>query len=144
MAEATRTEVFDGVTAEQFIAAVLDFDAYPDLVPAMNAVEVLEHSGERFRVRYEMKIIKTFNYVLDVVREGTHKVTWDLVDSGLIKSMKGYWLFDSESDGRLKVTYHTEVGLPKLAPKAVVDKLVGSTLPAMMKTYYEHAKKMVN
>ena len=140
MPAAKRTEVFD-IPREKFYNAIIDYESYPELLSEVNAVEVLDFGETSARVRYEVKIIKSFSYILHLFHERPQGISWELESGDLFKVNNGFWKLTEEDDGKTKVEYSLEVGFKVFAPKAITQKLVAHNLPKMMDIFYQRAVK---
>jgi ribosome-associated toxin RatA of RatAB toxin-antitoxin module len=58
------------------------------------------------------------------------------------KPISGSWELNEVSENETEVNYSLEVDFKILAPKMIVNKLVATNLPAMMKSYKERAKSV--
>jgi ribosome-associated toxin RatA of RatAB toxin-antitoxin module len=139
MASASRTETFN-VSQSAFFKAVTDYEAYPKLVAAVESVEVLNEDNEKTRARFQLNLVKRFSYVLDLYEKEPDQLKWELVESDIFKHNNGSWNLTSKGDSKVEVHYEIDVGLPVLAPKSIVNKMVNSGLPKMMRDFSDHAK----
>lgn len=141
MAGANREEIFD-VSAEQYYKAITDFENYPDLLPEVSSIEILEKSDNATLVEYSVQIVKQISYTLKMTHTFPTHVEWHLDSGSLFKTNSGSWTIEPISDKQCKVTYDLDIALKVFAPKTITKKLVAVNLPRMMKTFYEHAKTL--
>jgi ribosome-associated toxin RatA of RatAB toxin-antitoxin module len=141
MAGANREEIFD-VSAEQYYKAVTDFENYPELLPEVSAIEILEKSDTTTLVQYSVQIVKQISYTLKMTHTFPTQVEWHLDSGSLFKANNGSWTIEPLGDNQCKVTYDLDIALKVFAPKTITKKLVAVNLPRMMKTFYEHAKTL--
>jgi ribosome-associated toxin RatA of RatAB toxin-antitoxin module len=141
MPKVSRTEIFD-VSKENFYAVLENYDAYPEFVDGVSGIKVLEKSETEARVEYSVNLIKKFLYILKMKQEKPTHLSWNLESGNLFKKNSGAWYLKDLDDGKIEVTYELEVEFKGFAPKAIINKIVSSNLPAMMKAYYERAKKL--
>jgi ribosome-associated toxin RatA of RatAB toxin-antitoxin module len=141
MAGANREEIFD-VSAEQYYRAVTDFENYPELLPEVSSIEILEKSDTTTLVQYSVQIVKQISYTLKMTHTFPTQVEWHLDSGSLFKANNGSWTIEPLGDNQCKVTYDLDIALKVFAPKTITKKLVAVNLPRMMKTFYEHAKTL--
>ena len=134
-----RTEVFD-VDIETFYSVIIDYAAYPEFVDGVSGIEILNQDENEAEVEYSLNLIKTFSYILHLKHERPNTVEWNLKSGDIFKSNKGSWTLKDLGDGKTEVTYSLDVVFKGFAPKMIVNKLVSSNLPSMMKSYYKRAK----
>lgn len=139
MSEAVREEIYD-VTAEQFYAAITDYEQYAAMLPEVDNVEVLENSETGAKIRYSINVIKKFSYILRMHHQRPSKLAWAFDSGSLFKENSGSWQIEDLGDERCKVTYTLKVSLKVFAPKSITQKLLAVNLPRMMKAFYELAK----
>ncbi len=138
MAEVSRTEVFP-VSQEQLYSVIVDYERYPEFVDGVNAITVLENDESGAKVRYDLNLIKKFQYTIELNHERPERVSWHLHSGELFKKNSGYWLLEKISEKETKVTYALDVEFKIFAPKMIVKKLVTTNLPSMMKSYRDRA-----
>ena len=133
--------VFDGSLGE-VVAAISQFDQYPKYIPGVTKIEVLPPAakGSSCQVRYELNLIKTFFYVLNMYQEKPNKIRWDLAESNLMKISGGSWDFQKLDQDRTKATYLLDVKFRGLVPSAVTDRVAKANLPGMMQGF----QKLIN
>ena len=136
MAKLELEHVFDGQVDEVF-AAICQFDEYPKYIPGVTKIEVLPAAAKdsSCQVRYELNLIKTFYYVLNMYQEEPNKIWWDLADSNLMKISNGAWDFNSAGEGKTKAVYQLDIKFKGLVPSAVTDRVAKANLPGMMQGF---------
>ncbi len=139
MAKAQRTEIFD-IDINKFYEILEDYEKYPEFVDGISEIEVLEKTETSAKVRYALNLIKKFTYTLQMTQQKPNKLSWTLESGDFFKTNSGSWELKDLGDGKTEVTYGLEVDFKILAPKMIVNKLVATNLPAMMKSYYKRAK----
>jgi len=140
MANASRTETFN-VDINKIYDVIVDYAAYPDFVAGVSSVEILEQDDTSARVKYSLNLIKKFSYILELKQERPNKVSWSFESGDIFKANTGSWELNDKGDGTTEVTYNLNVDIKGFVPKAIVNKLTTSNLPAMMDSYHERAKK---
>lgn len=141
MSGASREEVFP-VSAEKFYAALTDYKSYPEILPEVDSIKVLEQTESMARVEYTVNIVKSFQYVLKMTQKKPEKLSWNLESGSLFKVNQGSWTITPLSPESCRVRYELEVDLKVFAPKAITNKLVAVNLPRMMQSFLDKAKKM--
>ncbi|NLU82893.1 SRPBCC family protein [Rhodococcus sp. HNM0569] len=114
MAERTKKSITIDAPADDIMAVIADFDAYPEWVAAARSVEVLERrDGRAYLVRFVLDagIVKD-TYVLryDWAADG-RSVAWDLVEGEIQNAQHGSYLLTPEPSGATTVTYELSVDL---------------------------------
>lgn len=132
MAELETTHVFDGDIQHVF-KAIGQFEQYPRYLPGVTAVQVLppKAPGAKCQVRYELNIVKTFFYTLEMFEEGPGKIWWNLTDSNLMKQNDGSWNFETAGEGKTKATYKLDIRFKGLVPSMITDQIAKANLPLM-------------
>ena len=129
----TKENEFSGSIKAVF-AGLSDYEAYPDYIPGVVNIEVLEplNSSADVSVRYELNLIKKFHYTLNMYHKGGKEITWDLHDSNLMKRNNGHWKLSAGSKkGTTQAEYSLDLKFKGLVPSAIVKKLTQTSLPAM-------------
>lgn len=139
-ANVERTETFD-VGIDKIYNVIIDYEKYPEFVSGVDEIEILEQDDNGARVKYSLNLIKKFSYILKLTHEKPNKVSWVLESGDLFKNNTGSWEMKDLGDGKTEVTYKLNVDFKVLAPKMIVNKLVSSNFPAMMKAYHQRAKE---
>jgi ribosome-associated toxin RatA of RatAB toxin-antitoxin module len=141
MAGATRSVVIN-VTPEQFYAVVADFEAYPSFCNDVDAIQVDARDGDRARVTFTIKVVKSIQYTLDLVGTPNTSLKWTLYRSKWFKHNTGGWDIKDLGDGRIEATYGVDVGLGVFVPKAITKRLVELTFPAMLNQFKARAEQL--
>lgn len=138
--EAKRTEIMD-VELDALWDVITDYEGYADFVEGLSKTKILKREGNDVYVEYHVNMmLKNFKYVL-VHREKPKKgLVWEMVEGDFFKYNNGSWDLKEKGKGKVEATYTVEVGLPLLVPKAVVNTLVGSSLPSMLKNFEARAQ----
>ena len=143
MAKAQRSEVFD-IDIQKFYNVIIDYKSYPDFVLGVNAIEVLEQDDNGARVKYSIDMIKKLNYTLKLTHKAPNSVSWTFESGDLFKLNQGGWELKDLGGGRTEVTYSIELDIKGFIPGSgmIVNKLTETSLPSMMKSYFERAKSL--
>src|SRR5205814_656111 len=86
LAELTTDYTFEGSAGEVFTGLCM-FEKYPQFIPGVTATQVLppKMPGSTAQVRFELKIIKSFFYTLNMFSDEPLRIWWELEDSNLMK-----------------------------------------------------------
>lgn len=141
MAKAEK-QVEIGCTPEKFYGVITDFERYPEFLSALSAVRVLSRDGETYRIEQDVDIVKKFKFVLDLTGEPGKRLSWTLVESGLLKKNDGAWILEPAADGRTRATYRLEVEAGRLVPKALVNKLIDHDMERMLAAFKRRAEAL--
>ncbi len=141
MANATRTEIFD-VDINKIYNIMIDYKKYPEFVTGISEIEVIEQTETSAKVKYTVNLIKKVSYVLNLKQIAPTEVSWSLDSGDMFKVNNGKWTFKELGENKTEATFSSEVAFKVFAPKMIVNKLVGSSLPAMMKEYHQRAKSL--
>ena len=144
MAKAEHEMTFD-VDAKHYFKAVSDFEKYPEFVEGMKKVRLEPpHAAGENVGHYEFSMMsKDMSYILNLkqsAQAGT--VSWKLKESEFFKVNNGSWLIEPVGPGKCKVHYALEVEFNFSVPGFILKGMVKGTLPTMMKSFYERAKKI--
>ena len=124
-----------------FYEVITDFESYSDFLSEVRATRILSENENSVQVHYRVDIIKKVEYSLNFLKEGNHKLSWSLGEGKLMKTNDGAWELEALSDTQTKATYTVDVSARVFVPKAVVNMLVGSTLPATLKQFKDEAER---
>lgn len=141
MAHANKVVIFEA-PIEKVFQAITDYESYPDFVEGVSAVRVLESTEDGALVEYDLNFIKTFQYRLQMKHTKPTEVRWSLESGDIFKKNQGYWKFKDLGDGRTEVEYDLELDVKMFAPSALVNKLATKSLPAMLESYHQRARKL--
>lgn len=138
MAELTTEQVFDGSPDEVF-KGIHCYEKYPEYLPGVTGIKVLpgKAPGSVAQVRYELKLVKSFYYTLNMFEEKPSRIWWNLDDSNIMKHSNGGWTLTpvSGSPGKTKAVYALDIGFSALVPQRIVDQITKANLPAMMRGF---------
>ncbi|MCP4197664.1 MAG: hypothetical protein GY762_10995 [Proteobacteria bacterium] len=133
--------------ADVVLAAIQDWDAYPDVFPRMVSAKELSYKNDRSLVRMEMgyKFLSVEYHLTVKPNRDQNTVSFSLVPNRPhdIESVHGYWRLFPQKDGRTLVAYGIAVKLPsgivtflgKRLEKELEDSLIG--LPRYIKRWVE-------
>ncbi len=112
MAHSGTSSIDVDATTEELMAIVCDLDAYPDWLPDVKGVEVLDYDDEGRPTASEMTVdvkLKTVQYTLDYEYEGDSKMSWLSRPGGDVKHIEGSYTFEINDDGGTTVTYELAI-----------------------------------
>lgn len=121
---------------------VADFESYPEFLPDAKNVVIESSNGKGMVASFEIKVIKTIHYSLQFKLHPPKKLSWTYVKGDLFKNNVGSWEFEELKKGQTKATYSVEVDFGLFIPKAIINMLVGSNLPAMMERFKKRAETL--
>ena len=132
MAELTTEHVFDG-SVEEVLAGLRTYEKYPEYLPGVTGIKVLpaKAKGSVCQVRYELKLLKSFYYTLNM-HEEPGRIWWDLDDSNIMKQSNGSWTLAAAGPGKTKAVYSLDIAFSGFVPQKIVDQITKANLPAMM------------
>lgn len=140
MAQASRTETVD-IEINKLYDTIVDYAKYPEYVDGVTAVRVLSQNETSAKVEYSLNIIKTFKYTLNIKQEKPTSISWTLDSGDLFKKNNGNWKLKDLGNGKTEVTYSLDLDFKLFAPSAILSTLTEKNLPAMMKAFFNRAKK---
>ena len=142
MAQAEHKQVV-AVDREKFFRAITKYEEYPSFVDGCNGVEVERKGPGEARTHYKMNIMRDVNYTLDhkeFPEQG--RMEWALVKSDMLKKNIGRWELTSLSDGKTEVRYSIEIEFNIPVPGFILNQLVKSRIPSMIKSFEQRAKTL--
>lgn len=133
MAEISKEQVFKGKCTEVF-AGIQKYEKYPDYLPGVTAIKVLpaKQPGSTCQVRYELKLIKSFFYTLNMFVDAPNKIWWDMDSSNIMKHSNGRWDLTDNGNNTTKAIYKLDVGFSGFVPQKIVDQIAKANLELMM------------
>ena len=133
MAKLETEHIFSGTVTECF-QGIKQYGKYPDYMPGITSANILPPrlDGSSCQARYEINIIKSFYYVLDLFETEPNKIWWQLADSNIMKSNEGSWLLQEAGKNKVRAVYTLEVKFKGLVPSAITDKVAQANLPLML------------
>lgn len=121
---------------------IIDYERYPEFIADMEAVEVVRRDGDTVEASFQLNLIKRIHYTLELVGEPPHRVRWSLVTSKLFQTNDGGWELEEIGEGRTRATYSIDVGFGLAVPKAISNRLIGSSLPATLEAFKQRAESL--
>lgn len=135
MADRTESSIAIAAAPAAVLEIISDFEAYPDWTGAVKEVTVLERfsdgRGKRVRFNLDAGAIRdtyTLDYTWDVDDAGTGSLSWNLVDSTVLKALDGaYELAGADLGTLVRYQLAVDLRIPMLgmlrrkAEKAIID-----------------------
>lgn len=139
MAGATRSIVIDA-TAERVFDIIADYERYPEFLTEVKSIRVSGRKGNQVDIHYEVDVVKRLRYTLHMLEDRPRGVRWSFVEGEVMRDNQGSWSLEATPDGKTQATYHIEVTLGPLVPRALVTALVDSSLPKMLESFKKRAE----
>jgi coenzyme Q-binding protein COQ10 len=133
MAELETTHIFKGHINKVF-AALGQYQRYPEFIPGVTGIQVLPPpagSQAKCLVRYEINIVKTFFYTIEMFDNGKDRIWWKMTDSNLMKKNDGEWSLSDRNGSETNATYKLDVAFKGLVPSMITDQVAKANLPGM-------------
>ena len=129
------------VSPEQFFAVVTDYERYPEFLSEIENADVLSRDDGSTDVRFTLNLIKRLSYTLTLVENQPNEVVWSQKE-GPFKRNNGSWSLEALSGDRTRATYRVEVAVKVFLPGAIVNRLVGKTLPSTLEAFKARAEAL--
>ncbi|MBI2027196.1 MAG: SRPBCC family protein [Deltaproteobacteria bacterium] len=115
---------------------VTDYEKYPEFIPEMKKVEVLEDEDSVKVVRFHLNLLKPIQYTIrcEVVKS-PFEMTWKLIDSDFFKENDGGWKLKKIGDGETQATYYISCDFKMFMPAMIINKIVSAQLPKMLSCF---------
>ena len=121
---------------------ISDFESYPDFLSETKEVQVRQANSKSAEVTFKINLIKKISYTLDIKFSPKKGLSWKLVEGDLMKKNTGRWKL-SHKKGVTTAVYEIDMEFAGLVPKAISNRLIGSSLPTMMRAFRDRAEEMV-
>jgi len=140
MPEFTKT-IEVGRSAEKAFALALDFKSYRKFIPALKDVEVDNGDSEKPVVTFTLTApAGDIRYTVRYTVEEPRRITWEMLESNVLKGNSGHWIIEAAGEDRASVTYSMTTKLPVWLSWAITDKAyaeqIGKTV-GQFKKYLE-------
>jgi len=139
--ETSRSSIEVDVPPTEFYRVLIDFECYPDFVPNQSKAKVLDTSDDRWRVAFELQVIRRLAYSLDLIGTPGKGLSWTLVKGDMMKKNIGGWLLEETQGGGTLATYEIAVELKGFVPSSITRRLVATTRPANLKAFKAEAER---
>lgn len=142
-ASETRVQIMNA-PIEKIYAVLSNYEAYSEFMDGVSKVKVLSREGNKVKAQYDLNIIKTFNYVLNLVEEENKSVSWSFDQGDIFSINSGSWQLKDLGDGKTEVTYNVEVDIKvkMLGAGMITKQLTKIQLPAMMNAVEKRAQEL--
>ena len=141
MPEAKESIVID-VPKEKFFEVILDVEKYPEFLSECKACTVDSAEGDVKVVTQKLSLMKTINVTTRITFDRPNGCKWTLVKGDMMKMNDGYWQLEDAGEGKTKATYGMELKLKGLIPSSVVNSLVKTSFPKMLKSFKQRAESL--
>lgn len=139
MASASRTEVVD-VDINKLYDVLVDYEKYPEFVDGVSGIKVLAKDEKTAKVEYNLNMIKSFKYTINLKQERPSHLSWTLDSGDLFKKNDGEWKLKDLGNGKTEVTYSLDLDFKMFAPSSILSALTEKNLPTMMGSFFKRAK----
>jgi ribosome-associated toxin RatA of RatAB toxin-antitoxin module len=137
-----QAEFHEVITAdrEKLFAAITTYEEYPRFVDGCRGVQVRRTAPGKAVVDYEVFMIKDVRYTLEHTEDPQKgRVEWKLVSSDFIRKNVGHWELADAGPGRTDVRYVIEIEFKIPVPGLILNRLVRSSLPSMIRSFEKRA-----
>jgi ribosome-associated toxin RatA of RatAB toxin-antitoxin module len=139
---AAQEELTINVSREDFFRVIADVERYPDFLPDVVNVTVLERTDDTITARFELEMMMRIEYVIKLHLEAPTSLRWSLVEGRLFQKNDGAWKLEEGSDSSTHATYTLDVELTRAIPSGVAGRLLGSSLPQTVQRFRERAEQL--
>jgi ribosome-associated toxin RatA of RatAB toxin-antitoxin module len=120
---------------EKVFSVITDYEKYSQFLPEVKRISISDREGNKVQVHYELELIKTIRYTLQLEEQPPRKVSWSLVKGEWMRQNQGAWTLEPVGPTRTQATYSIEMVLGPLVPRSVVNALVDTSLPRMLEAF---------
>jgi ribosome-associated toxin RatA of RatAB toxin-antitoxin module len=140
MAQAEHHEVL-AVEKDKLLNTITHYEDYPKFVEGCTSVKIEHPSSEVTRVTYHVNMMsQDIVYTLDhKVDRASGNVEWTLIDSNFFKKNNGHWAVKSVGANKSDVIYALDVEFKIPVPGFILNRVVKSQLPAMVRSFEKRA-----
>lgn len=140
MSSAQASEVF-ACQPEQFYSIISNFEKYPEFLSEVKSCQVVQTTGDRKLVEYNVSLIKTFKYRLWFEEKAPTLLKWTFESGEVFKTCEGSWELKSTEAGT-HATYKVEATFGVFVPKMITQSLLSANLPNMMNSYKKRVAQL--
>ena len=140
----TTLETF--VPLDELRAVLLAFEKYPEFLPEVAKIEVLERSDDAALVKFHVAVsfagvdVKTDYTVRYTI--GPRELRWKLVSSPSITKNEGSWRLEEKPDGETRAHYEATVETNLAVAPEVQAAFVQESLPKLMGRFRDRAEEL--
>lgn len=126
---------------DALLKVITDVEAYPEFITEVVSAKKLKGgTDKKFQVKFELEIVKRFEYVLEFNVTGKETVSWHLVESNFFKKNEGKWVLKELGPNKTAATYELDIALGFMVPGWVTKKLTETNLPKMFESFEKRAQ----
>jgi len=114
---------------------ITDFESYPKFLSDVTNTVIDKKSKNQFVVTYTLDLIKKISYTLKLTGNPHKSLKWDFIKGDVMKSNSGKWVIEEVKPNLTKCTYSIEINLGLFVPGAIARRLVGTSLPSMLRSF---------
>jgi coenzyme Q-binding protein COQ10 len=131
------------VDQNKLYSVVTHYESYPEFVEGCTSTHVKRESDHRVQVKYEVNVMsKNIEYTLEHREDPKNgRVEWSLIESNFFKKNSGKWELRPLGEGKTEVLYSIDLEFKVPVPGFILNRLVKGSLPSMVKSFEEQAKK---
>jgi len=123
-------------------ANVCNFESYPKLFPEVKKASVLKQTSKTAEVDF------VFHIMLDIkcrlkFNISKNFISWSLINGGYMKSNDGHWELSSDKKST-QVIYHLEITPTMWVPSSLIEELIKSNAPNMLRNLKKKCEKNKN
>lgn len=139
MAQAEVHEIVS-VDRDKLFRAITRYEDYPKFVEGVEKISVERKEAGRALVTYRVNMMKELNYTLDIREDAeTGVVEWKLEKSDSFTVNNGRWELKAMGPGKTDVKYSLELEFNFPVPGFILNRLIKSQLPSMVKSFAKQA-----
>jgi ribosome-associated toxin RatA of RatAB toxin-antitoxin module len=125
---------------ETLFGVITDYLSYPKFLSTVKGARVLE-SGKNFDVvEFEAKVVKPFQYTLELTRKGSNEVSWKMIEGDFMRKNMGRWKLKEIGPKETEATYEIDLELSRLVPGFIAGLLVEQSLPQTLSEFTRRAE----
>lgn len=129
------------VPIEMAFDTIKDIESYHHFLPGVTSVKKLKDLSDReFIAEYELSMVKTFHYQIQMSIVPKTEVSWVLYQGDLFKKNNGRWQLTPEGKQQTRVQYDLDVEFKMFVPSMIVSSLVKGQLPLVMDAFEKRMK----
>ena len=128
-------------TPEQVLSVIADFDSYKNFIPEVEDCALIREDENTWDVRFTLKLVKRFRYVLRMDRSNPLEIRWHLLE-GVFKSNDGGWDLEPIDGGkRTRATYFIDLNIGMFVPNSIMRNTVSRALPDTVHRFKAEAER---
>ena len=124
-------------SVSQVYRGISDYESYPEHIQGVSAVQRVDTTdpAAHCAVLYELYVIKTFSYILDMYHEENKRISWQMRSSNFLAQNSGSWSLEPHGDHYTRVNYELRIDFKAKIPGVIIKKLTTTSLPLMFKGF---------